>query len=157
MIASLLNPCLSTCGQRDLVLSNSSVLRYPLEKTWLQFYNNRKITVKYWHSEKSKSRLFKVNTIMRLFALWRYWSARYSNFYRLYCVQVTSLSRFTHALRRKGQQRMWLAPRPFTVADMSRHVIFVWFKGLKERSYEILIKMRIKTNLTNYCSIRSSN
>lgn len=31
---ALVNPCLSTCGQQDLVLSNGSVVYCPLEKTW---------------------------------------------------------------------------------------------------------------------------
>ena len=30
----LVNPCLSTCGQRDPALSNDSVLCYNLEMTW---------------------------------------------------------------------------------------------------------------------------
>lgn len=107
------------------MLSNDCVVLYPLEKTWLQFYNNRKFRVKYLHNENRNQRyLWSTPHNVCLFALWRYWSALYSNFPD-YIVHNSSDDSFKihSGAQEKGQQRMWSAPGSFAVADMSHLVI----------------------------------
>ena len=123
MTARSKSAIVKTCGQRDLVLSNNCVVLYPLEKTWLQFYNNRKFRVKCLHSENQNQRYFGRHRTM----------CAYLPFggTGLLVIQMSLIILYTSddsfkihsCVQEKGQQRMWSAPGSFALADMWHLVI----------------------------------